>query len=394
MKAVTPTVTWPNHTTLVTGVMPARHGVVGNNYFDRAGKRPIALIADPIFDKDQIVKTPTIYDLAKERGLRTAAIRWPASRNARTLDWTIPDVRTAGDIMQSTTPELKEACQSAGIDLEAATIPDGPIDEKFANRDSLWTNIFLDVLRKHRPNLALLHIAEVDHIEHLDGPRSRGAYAAIKNADEQVRLVWEELEADFPGTATLFVVSDHGFSAIKRNILPNVVLANAGLATVADGVWSGGPTAAVCQAGAVFVYVLDDARRDELIPEVRRAFTGLEGVAKIISGDEFKAYGVADPQDDPHAPDLIVFAQMGYAFGDTAAGQLPFADKPERLGTHGHDPNLPDLQATFVAVGVGIQPGVKLDLINNTCVAPTIARLLDLEIPNPDGHVLTDILAH
>src|SRR6478672_5290400 len=56
MKAVTPTVTWPNHTTLVTGVMPARHGVVGNNYLDRKTGKPVQLIADPIFDKTQIVK--------------------------------------------------------------------------------------------------------------------------------------------------------------------------------------------------------------------------------------------------------------------------------------------------------------------------------------------------
>jgi predicted AlkP superfamily pyrophosphatase or phosphodiesterase len=94
MKASTPTVTWPNHTTLVTGVTPARHGVVGNNYFDRATGKKVTLISDPVFDKDQIVKVPTIYDLAKAAGMKTTAIRWPATRNAGTLDWTIPDVGT------------------------------------------------------------------------------------------------------------------------------------------------------------------------------------------------------------------------------------------------------------------------------------------------------------
>ena len=58
MKASTPTVTWPNHTTLVTGVTPARHGVVGNNYFDRATGKKVTLISDPVYDKDQIVKGP------------------------------------------------------------------------------------------------------------------------------------------------------------------------------------------------------------------------------------------------------------------------------------------------------------------------------------------------
>src|SRR3954454_21347711 len=51
MKAVTPTVTWPNHTTLVTGVNPAKHGVVGNNYLDRATGKKVVLITDPVYDK-------------------------------------------------------------------------------------------------------------------------------------------------------------------------------------------------------------------------------------------------------------------------------------------------------------------------------------------------------
>src|SRR3954471_14028150 len=58
MRASDPTVTWPNHTTLVTGVSPARHGVVGNNYLDRAKGEKVTLIWDPVLDKDEIVKVP------------------------------------------------------------------------------------------------------------------------------------------------------------------------------------------------------------------------------------------------------------------------------------------------------------------------------------------------
>src|SRR3954469_327045 len=83
MKASLPTVTWPNHTTLVTGVQPGKHGVIGNNYFDRTEGKVIPLIPDPIFNKDEIVKVPTVYDVAKQAGLKTAAICWPASRGAK-----------------------------------------------------------------------------------------------------------------------------------------------------------------------------------------------------------------------------------------------------------------------------------------------------------------------
>jgi predicted AlkP superfamily pyrophosphatase or phosphodiesterase len=102
---------------------------------------------------------------------------------------------------------------------------------------------------------------------------------------------------------------------------------------------------------------------------------------------------VADVKDDPHAPDMIIFAEEGMAFGDTAAGSLPYEEKPERKGTHGHDPNLPDLHATFVAWGAGIKHGAKLGEISNLSVAPTIAKLLGLTIPNAEGKPLNGILS-
>jgi len=161
MKASTPTVTWPNHTTLVTGDNPARHGVVGNNYYDRATGKKVVLISDPVFDKDQIVKVPTIYDAAKSNGLKTAAIRWPATRNARTLDWTTPDVRSAELFTKYSTPSLLAAGQKAGIN-----ILDGSVEAKgnnvFDSKDELFTRLFDLILHEDRPNLALLHVIDVD----------------------------------------------------------------------------------------------------------------------------------------------------------------------------------------------------------------------------------------
>jgi hypothetical protein len=141
------------------------------------------------------------------------------------------------------------------------------------------------------------------------------------------------------------------------------------------------------------VYVLDDARRSDLIERVKKAFGNVMGVAKIVGPGQLKDYGVADPKDDPHAPDMMLFAEEGCAFGDTAAGELPFNEKPERKGSHGHDASLPDLHATFIAWGVGIKSGAQLGVISNLSVAPTIARLLGLSLPNVEGRPLATALA-
>jgi len=390
MKASTPTVTWPNHTTLITGDNPARHGVVGNNYYDRATGQKVVLISDPVFDKVQIVKVPTLYDVAKAAGMKTAAIRWPATRNAPTLDWTAPDVHPDELTEKYTTPALLEECRRAGIFLLNKEDPTAPKDPD-QPKDKVYTSAFDLILHEHRPQLALLHIANVDHTEHLYGPRSPEAYAAVKDADDHVHAVWEELQKDFPGRATLVVVSDHGFSPIKKQLLPNVLLLKAGLT---DNKKKGsGAVHTVAQGGAMFVYVRDEAHRDDVLKRVRKALSGLEGISKIVGYEQFKDYGVADPKDDPHAPDMILFAEEGCTFGDTAAGALPFNEKPERKGSHGHDSSLPDLHATFVIWGAGIKPGVKLGEISNIDVAPTIAKLLGLELPNPDGKPLTAVLA-
>src|SRR4051794_16525915 len=177
MKAVTPTVTWPNHTTLVTGVMPAKHGVLGNNYLDRATGKRVVLISDPVYDKDQIVKAPTIYDLAKEAGLTTAGARWPASRNAKTLDWTFPDVRMPDLLEKYTTPVVLSEASAAGIKMVNKDDPKAMAGEEPQPSDDICLKVFNLVLEKHRPNLALLHLVDVDHDEHMYGPRTKEAYA-------------------------------------------------------------------------------------------------------------------------------------------------------------------------------------------------------------------------
>ena len=141
------------------------------------------------------------------------------------------------------------------------------------------------------------------------------------------------------------------------------------------------------------VYVLDQKHRNELISQIRKALAGLDGVSKILGVEDFKRYGVANPKEDPHAPDLILFADEGCVFSDTADGDLPFIEKPERGGSHGHDPNLPDLHAAFVAWGAGIKSRVTLGEVSNIDVAPTIAKLLGFSIPHAEGKPLKGALA-
>lgn len=387
MRAVIPTVTWPNHTTLVTGDYPELHGVVGNNYFDRQNKTVVQLIQDPIFDKDQIVKVPTIYDVAHAAGLKTAGIHWPATRNAKTLDWQVPATRSMEMQQQYTTPSLLKECAENGI-----TIVDTNVKERQPGEmsDQLSTDVFNLVLKKHHPQFAMLHIGNTDHAQHEHGPRSAAAYAACKAEDAQLGEVWKELQTDYPGRATLFVVSDHGFSPNAHYISANRILRKLGY----EGSTKIHTNRVECvtQGGCVMLYVMDRPHEKEITSKIKKAFATEKGVTRVLTRSQFKQNGLATPEEDPHAPDVIVLADCGYVFGDTSSGQIPKSEKPEIGGSHGHDPLAPDLHATFVAWGVGIKPGIKLGEIKNIDVAPTIAKILQVNLPNTQGKPLKTIL--
>jgi hypothetical protein len=149
MKCSMPTVTWPNHTTLVTGVEPGKHGVIANSYWDRAKGAIIPLIPDPFYDKAEIVKAPTVYDLAHQAGLKTAGIIWPATRNAATLHWQMPDVFSNSLFQAYSTPQLLEELRAGGIPVDMQETWCKTAGSGGVMRDWMYARAAAHVIRKH-----------------------------------------------------------------------------------------------------------------------------------------------------------------------------------------------------------------------------------------------------
>lgn len=393
-----PTVTWPNHTTLVTGVPPAVHGVIGNNYFDRQTGKAVALIPDPVYDKDQIVHTPTVYDVAHQAGLKTAGIIWPATRNARSLDWTVPDMAGDDAWPRFGTGSWLAEMRAAGlpVDHHGRWVKDGA----GVQRDWLYTRMAAHVLANHAPNLLLIHLIEVDHVEHKYGPRSDDAYWAVSQADDRVRDIVEAAErSPLKGRTTIFVCSDHGFYPIDKEIRPNVVLRQLGLQgpAASDTSSTSAPAAAksaacVSQGGACAVYILEDARRAAIAAQLRDQFSHLEGVSGVFEPAQFAALGQPTREQDPHGADLWLAAKEGYSFTESAVGDNPVVPRDSRAGTHGHLPSEADLLGTCLIWGPGIKGGASLGQMSNMDVAPTIARILGIDMATAQGKALSAAL--
>ncbi len=391
MTASLPTVTWPNHTTLVTGVHPGKHGVLGNHVLDRATGQPVPLMIDPLYNKEEIVRVPTIYDVAKAAGMKTAALIWPATRGAKTLDWTIPDVGSIKLVEQHGTPSLLKEFSEAGIPWEKQE--EWWETRRVRERDQMFVSMAKHILSRHEPHLLLMHLVELDHVQHVGGPRTAEAYDTLAFEDARIGEVWDFLQARFPGRATLVIVSDHGFFPFQQAIFPNVLLRREGLLKAVGGKITGGQVRAVAQGGASFVYVLDAEQREPLTRRLKEAFSKVEGITSVLTPAEFGKYGLGDPAVNPQVPDLVLCASSGYAFFDVAGGDVIVTEKDTRLrGTHGYNPDEQDMQAMFAAWGPGIQKGASLGIISNTSVAPTVAALLGLKMENVDGRVLTEAL--
>ena len=146
------------------------------------------------------------------------------------------------------------------------------------------------------------------------------------------------------------------------------------------------------QGGMAFVYVTDPARKLELLPKLKTLLGGLEGVDRLLEPKDYAALGIPTPDMNDGAGELLLYAKPGYAFQASTAGDNVVQDSVTYLGTHGYQNNDPKIDGIFLAWGYGIRAGAKLDRITHLDVAPTLAELLGVRLPNPAGRVLFEFL--
>jgi predicted AlkP superfamily pyrophosphatase or phosphodiesterase len=393
MLASCPSVTWPSHITMVTGVHPARHGVISNAVLNRSTGKIVTYIGDRELTKQQAVRAPTLYDAAHHAGLRTAAIIWPACNGADTLNWMIPDANRREVHEQWTTPGLTEELEAAGVPIRE--LQGWGWNKQYSEqRDDAYVQIVEYLLDRHQPDLILVHLITPDGVQHAYGPQTPQAYEAVANADARIGRLWAALQKPpHAGRSTLLVVSDHGFAPYDKLIKPNVVLKRLGLLN--DDAWKEPlkQRAIVKEAGGTaFVYILDEDNRQEIASLLRAELAKLEGVDAVIPTPRLVKLGLPHPDANPEAPHLLLSCGRGYLFQDKLDGEAIEA-VGETRGAHGHLPDRPWMHAMFVAAGAGIRPGAMLDTAHSRDIAPTIARLLGFPLHGADGRPLDSILA-
>jgi predicted AlkP superfamily pyrophosphatase or phosphodiesterase len=391
MATVFISTTWPSHVSLVTGVGPRAHGVVANHILNRATAQAEDFTGDPVYDAADLVRAPTFYDRAHAAGLRTAAIDWPATRHAASLDFNLPFFKSQRIFEAHTAPRVWTELRELGYPVERqgewAELP------KRFMKDAMIADLAIHVLHRHTPDVLLVHFLCADSHQHLYGPRAPEAYWAIAYIDTLVGRVLAALGPDGLDRTAVVVVSDHGFLPVTREIRPNVRLRRRGLLRVdADGAIGHAEARFVMNHGAGWVYALGSGDSARLARDLRGELAALEGVAAVWTPDEYEGLGLPTPAANDRAGDLLLEAAPGYMLSDEARGDED-TGPPRYRGTHGQRAHLDDNHALFVAAGRGIRRGVTLGRITSRDVAPTLTALLGLPPAPAEGRVLTEILA-
>src|SRR5229473_3414119 len=310
VETVFPSTTWPTHVSLVTGVSPRAHGVVANHILNRDTRTPEDLTGDPIYDAPALLRAKTIYDRAHESGLRTAAIDWPATRNATTLDFNLPFFKDQRVFETQTARGVWEELRDLGYPLdrqgEWAQLP------KRFYKDEMVASVASHVARRHEPDLLLVHFLCVDSFQHLYGPRSPEAYWAIEYVDGLIGRFLASLPTAAAAETSVFVVSDHGFLPSAREIRPNVRLRRLGAQREARFVMNHG-------AGALYRLDADPAALAQLAREI----AAMEGVSGTWPASEYGSLGLPSPATHHQVADVMFEAAPGYSFGDAAGGDGP-----------------------------------------------------------------------
>lgn len=385
--SVFPTLTGTAHTALITGTGAAKHGILGNNKFDSStwvykDDNPDNYDAQPPFRDYSDIKVGSLWSAARAKGLKTGAIGWPQTTGGP-IDYRL-EVIMAATGAESHARTTRYASPGWLDKIEAKLGPIQAIDLRMV--DHFKALIAVETLKQFKPALLAVHFSLTDTVQHANGPGTPAARAALEETDQNIGDLLAGITASgLAASTTLIVTGDHGFLPMHTELAINLPLVEAGLITKgADGhpAW----TAIIApNRGLGSVYV-----KDKSPATTAKARQALEKYAALYPG-RFRITERAEL--DRWGADRDAVFGVEPAPGYVLDGRLaaPFAQPHSRAAGHGYRPDTPGMETGLIAYGADVRGGWVLPVTNTIDVAPTIAMILGLDLPDAEGKPIVGI---
>lgn len=384
MRSVFPSYTYPSHTAMLTGALPARSGIVHNVKDDKGDWY--------WFTKD--VKVPTLWQALKKNGMTSASVEWPVSVGPD-ITYDIPEIWNPENPYDRITEArnyadpslLKEIEENATGKLDSTNMR----DECFC-LDENAGRIAAYLFKKYKPNLLCVHFAEVDGMEHEFGRYADSVRLAVGNADRSIGDILEAIkESGEQENTTVIVVGDHGFSDIHTLLRPNMLTGDL-------------PARFKSAGGSAFLYATASLNQ----PECNRLINSVKQRCALLPTEQRKLFRIIDRNElDKMGADSAALLALSAVPGVVFSAAVPANVGPGTSiqqnnlqgfmssthgGHHGYDPGLKEMYTGFIACGAGIDKGNVIDDLCVTDIAPLIAKLLGIQFNCADGKPVKGIL--
>lgn len=392
IRAVYPTVTYPEHTSIRTGVYAGRHGIINNE------RTILTQTASPWEWFNDAVKVPDIFDAAKKAGLTTAAVFWPVTGNHRGIDYLIDEYwpQTPGEsacdcfAASGSSPEVIEKIVRPNSHLIEGKHRVHPYCDNFIHACAC------DIIRQFRPNLLMIHPANVDAYRHQTGLFSAKVTHGLHEVDGWFQGILKAVEdAGMAEDTNIFVISDHGQLNITRIVALNAVLREQGLIDVDDRGEVTDYTAMIKSTALSAQVYLKNAQDAAALARTHQVLNrlcedGVYGISRVYTAAE------AREEEGLYGEFSFVLESDGFTsfsndWNRPFVRNLDTGDYRFGRATHGHHPDKGP-QPTLIAFGPDIKPGARVQRRSIVDEAPTFARVLGIEMPDIDGRAIEEIL--
>jgi predicted AlkP superfamily pyrophosphatase or phosphodiesterase len=371
VTSVLPSITYPAHATMVTGVNPERHGVIDNG------------IRGDWFKQRADIAGETLWEAARKAGKTVAIVTWPSTYGA-SADYLVPEdlanhsVATE-EIRKGATPGLFDALAAATGAPRLLPFSDA---EAGTPLDAMTAQFAAEIVKRHKPRLLLAHFLDYDHRMHAR-PHSPDACAALTRIDAHIARIRDAYRAaEILDRATFFVVSDHGFLEVKKVVNAFGLLKEAGWDEIARGRDLEKSFSPKVAGGSVAFYAQADAGTDwgKRLRELRaRIESRHRDLVTWVTPQKARSLG-----GFPGAL-FTLCARPGYSVAFLPSSPGVLSEPMKYRGAHGYCPEEPAMSAVFIASGHCVRAVGPIARMAMADVGPTIARFLTASLPRAQG---------
>ncbi|WP_404988727.1 alkaline phosphatase family protein [Clostridium culturomicium] len=385
VKTIYPSLTYPAHTTIVTGNYPKNHGIINNKLLKPSNN------LCPWFWYRKYIKTPTLYDAAKENNLTVASIFWPVSANS-SIKYNMPEVFSYKKYIPQEMSSLLSGSITYQLKLfrKYSNIKKGIKEPEL---DNFALACAVDTIKSYKPNLLMVHLLDLDTQRHDYGTNSPEAYEALKRHDTRIgKLITTLKEVNLFDKTNFIVLGDHGFQDFNKIIYVNNLFKKEGLLITDKNnkILRWKAYLKSCD-GSAYIYINDPSDK-LLLDKVKNLLDSLasnseNGIKSIYNNNQLTSLGC-----DPHAA-FMLEAEKGFAFSEKInTNSIISSSKNAKslTGTHGYSPENPNLDTFFMASGPAFKKGYFIDNMNLIDIAPTLAKALNIDFYQCDGKSIDD----